>query len=97
MGGREAREGERAAGGEKSLGNTEERKGRGAKVSSGEAGPGCKGCRREAQVNSPTGAENTDGETSTRGRMFVKLYFIHPDQNYLKFHLFSLLILNPVV
>lgn len=71
MGGREAREGERAAGGEKSLGNTEERKGRGAKVSSGEAGPGCKGCRREAQVNSPTGAENTDGETSTRGRMFV--------------------------
>lgn len=71
MGGREAREGERAAGGEKSLGNTEERKGRGAKVSSGEAGPGCRGCRREAQVNSPTGAENTDGETSTRGRMFV--------------------------
>lgn len=71
MGGREAGEGERAAGGEKSLGNTEERKGRGAKVSSGEAGPGCKGCRREAQVNSPTGAENTDGETSTRGRMFV--------------------------
>lgn len=71
MGGREAGEGERAAGGEKSLGNTEERKGRGAKVSSGEAGPGCRGCRREAQVNSPTGAENTDGETSTRGRMFV--------------------------
>lgn len=68
MGGREAGEGERAAGGEKSPGNTEERKGRGAKVSSGEAGPGS---RREAQINSPTGAENTDGETSTRGRMFV--------------------------